>query len=75
MKRHDEDQDTRKPSGLMLGSEPIDGTHDRRAMGKTDDDSTDTKDKGDDDSTDKGDSDSTDKGDGGDDSRSLDGKD
>jgi hypothetical protein len=75
MKRHDEDTDRQKASGLSLGSEPIDGMRDRRAMATGDDDSSDRKDKGDDDSSDKGDTDTTDKGDGGADSRDADGKD
>jgi hypothetical protein len=73
MQRKDEPD----PSGLLLGSEPIDGMVAKSAV---DDDGKDvggpgTKDHGDDDSTDKGDSDGTDKGDSGDDSRDSDGKD
>ncbi len=77
MKKSD-DNEVRQSSGLFLGSEPLHGAdHDRRAMGKGDDDGTDVggKDGGDSDSTDKRDTDSTDKGDGGEDSRDSDGKD
>ena len=71
--------DAAPQSGLLIGSEPLDGTRDKSAYGMTDTDK-DKKDsllgdRGDDDSTDsdKSDSDMTDKGN--DDSRDSDGKD
>ena len=69
--------DAEQRSGLLIGSEPLDGTRERHASGDSDKDKKDSLlgDSGDDDSTDsdKSDSDMTDKGD--DDSRDSDGKD
>jgi hypothetical protein len=72
--RKNDDADKRQGSGLLRGSEPIQGIHDHRTSGKGDDDKSD---QGDDDSkdSDKADSDLTDKGDLGDDSRDADNKD
>jgi len=69
-----DDAEMQRGSGLFIGSEPINGIHDRRALSRDDDDS---KDKGDDDATDsdKRDSDATDKGDGVDGSKDADGRD
>jgi len=68
-----DDAEKRQGSGLLRGSEPIQGIHDRRTSGTGDDDKSD---QGDDDSTDsnKADSDLTDKKDL-DDSRDADNKD
>jgi len=68
------DSEMQGRSGLFVGSEVLNGVHDRRTSPNDDDDAKDT-DKGDDDSADKRDSDSADKGDSGDDSRDSDGRD
>lgn len=69
--------EAQQPSGLLIGSEPLDGTRERLAMTDRDKDKKDSLlgDSGDDDATDsdKSDSDLTDKGD--DDSGDSDGKD
>jgi hypothetical protein len=64
-------EDDRERSGLLIGSEPLDGVRDRRATASADDDKRDG-DSADDDSTDtdKKDTDGTDG-----DSRDTDGKD
>jgi hypothetical protein len=73
--------DDRLSSGLLIGSEPLEGVRDRRASALTDDDKRDNADRdtGDDDGTDsdKTDTDTTDRGDGRDtkDKRDSDGRD
>jgi hypothetical protein len=73
--------DAERKSGLLIGSEPLEGVRDRRASALSDDDKRDgdDSDKGDDDATDsdKTDTDTTDRGDGRDtkDKRDSDGRD
>jgi hypothetical protein len=69
------DDADRERSGLLIGSEPLEGVRDRRASATADDDKKDgdaaDDDSTDSDKTDKTDSDTTDRGD----SRDNDGKD